>query len=87
MHYPNILKDYIQLQEDLMNRDSNDNLDQVQILIGDNDNCSTDIDKSNSNNISFDEEKEENIIVENNQVSWIILNINDDENEKKPKLD
>ena len=80
---------YKQLQEDLMIRIRNDLLNQARRFLGvKNDNCSTDNDESNSNNISFDEENDENIIVENNEVSNVDLNIKDyDENEKKPKLD
>jgi hypothetical protein len=80
---------YKQLQEDLIIRIATDFLNQARRLLDDNnDNCSTDNDESNSNNISFDEENDENIIVENNEVSNVDLNIKDyDENEKKPKLD
>ena len=79
---------YEKLQEDLMIGIRNDLLNQARRLLEEaNDNCSTDNDESNSNNISFDEENDENIIVENNQVSRIILNFKDyDENEKKPKF-
>jgi hypothetical protein len=80
---------YKQLQEDLIIRIATDFLNQARRLLDDNnDNCSTDNDESNSNNISFDEENDENIIVENNEVSNVDLNIKDYiENEKKPKLD
>jgi hypothetical protein len=79
---------YKQLQFDVMKKIINELLNQAQRLIGDNDDCSTDNEESNSNNISFDEENDENIIVENNEVLNVDLNIKDyDENAKKPKLD
>ena len=50
--------------------------------------CSTDNDESNSNNASFIEEDEINVIVENNSVHNIDVNITDlVENEQKGKLD
>ena len=52
------------------------------------DNCSTDNDESNSNNASFIEEDEINVIVENNSVHNIDMNITDlVENEQKEKQD
>ena len=80
---------YEKFQLELMKRILNGLLDDVQRLIGDNDdNCSTDDDESNPNNISFDGENDESIIVVNNEVSNVDLNIRDfDENAKKPKLD
>ena len=79
---------YIRLQLELMKKILSEFLNQAQRLIGDSDDCSTDNDESNSNNISFDEENEENIIVENNEVLNIDLNIKDYyENIKRSKLD
>ena len=50
--------------------------------------CSTDNDESNSNNASFIEEDEINVIVENNSVHNIDVNITDlVENEQKGKID
>ena len=80
---------FIEIQEDLEARYRNEILNQARRLLGDiNDNCSTDNDESNSNNISFDNENDENIIVENNEVSNLDLSIRDYvENGEKPKLD
>jgi len=51
-------------------------------------NCSTDNDESNSNNVSFIEEDEINMIVENNTVHNLDMNITDSiEKEKKEKQD
>jgi len=78
---------YKDLQEDLEFRIEFLNEDEA-LSISENDNCSTDNEESHSNNISFDEENDENIIVENNEVFNIDLNIKDFfEKEKKPKLD
>ena len=50
--------------------------------------CSTDNDESNSNNVSFIEEDEINMIVENNSVHNIDMNITDlVKNEQKEKQD
>ena len=82
------VKLYKRLQADLMEKIISELLNQVQRLIGDNDDCSTDNDESNSNNISFDEENDENIIVENSEVLNVDLNIKDyGENAKNQKLD
>ena len=79
---------YIRLEFEIMNKVVGQLLNQSQRLIGDNDDCSTDNDESNSNNVSFDEENDENIIVENSEVIYVDLNIKDyDENAKKSKLD
>ena len=79
---------YKKLQLEIMNKILSQLLSQAQRLIGDNDECSTDNDENNSNNISFDEENDENIIVENDEVISVNLNIKDyDENLKKQKLD
>ena len=49
----------------------------------------TEYDKSNSNNISFNEEEDKNIILENRVVSEVDINIKDYyiENKEKLKLD
>ena len=79
---------YEELEVDLLVKILRELLNQAQRIIGDNDDCSTDNDESNSNNISFDEENDENIIVENNEVLNVDLNIKDyDENAKNQKLD
>jgi len=52
-----------------------------------NEDCDTDVDESNSNNISFDEEEDKNIIIENNLVYNVSVNIkNYFEKEEKEKL-
>ena len=50
--------------------------------------CSTDNEDDNGNNISFNEEEDKNIIVENHEVNYIEINIkNVIENEEKIKKD
>ena len=83
---------YNVLQNELLLRITNDLANEAQRLLNrENDNCSTDNDENNSNNISFDEENNRNnrnIIVENNAVSNVDINIKDSiEKEGKPKLD
>lgn len=79
---------YKKLEIDLLKKIIRELLNQTQGLIGDNDDCSTDNDEDNPNNISFEEENDGNIIVENNEVCIIDINIKDyDENVNKQKLD
>ena len=52
-----------------------------------NEDCDTDVDESNSNNISFDEEEDKNIIIENHLVYNVSVNIkNYFKKEEKEKL-
>jgi len=74
------------LQEYLLIRITRELVNETERLLNrENDNCSTDNDESNSNNISFIEENNKNIIVENNEVYNVDLN-NNDYNENKEKL-
>jgi len=80
---------YKNLQDDLLLRITNELVNEAQrILNRENDDCSTDNDENDPNNISFEEENNRNIIVENNEVSNVDTNIKDCiENKGKPKLD
>ena len=67
----------------------NEILNEIERIIREKeDNCSTDNDESNSNNVSFIEEDEINMIVENNSVHNIDMNMTDlVENEQQEKQD
>ena len=57
-------------------------------ILHDKEDCDTDYDESSSNNVSFNEEEDKNIIFENHIISDVTINIKDFiENEGKPKLD
>ena len=80
---------FIDLIKYMQKRIENEILNEIERIIREKeDNCSTDNDESNSNNVSFIEEDEINMIVENNSVHNIDMNITDlVENEQKEKQD
>ena len=80
---------FIDLIKYMQKRIENEILNEIERIIREKeDNCSTDNDEPNSNNVSFIEEDEINMIVENNSVHNIDMNITDlVENEQKEKQD
>ena len=84
-----IFKDlYLDIEEYYYKIIINDLLIKAANLMKEADNGSTDIDEPNSNEESFIEEDDVNIIVENNSVKQLDINIaNLNENDKKEKKD
>ena len=63
-------------------------IEELERIIKDKDDCSTDNDEPNSNDVSFIEEEDVNMIVENNNVKMLDVNIaNFGKNEEKEKQD
>ena len=84
-----IFKDlYLDIEEYCLTIIANDLLNVAQNLLGEADNCSTDNDEPNSNDESFIEEDDVNMIVENNSIKQLDMDIaNLNENDKKEKQD